>query len=214
MYTTRTLFFAWMILCLHHLTNEARSRSRRRCGVRCPEGRVCVRFPTNFHICVPLPTMNTTAGIESVLMGVGEDGPVVEERGGSTCPPPPSSPPENCVTSCRTDNDCRSNEACCSTGCGYKCFSRRPETVNKPGFCRADSSTFSEACGSLCRNDYECTGDNKCCLTQCGMTCQAPCYHWRRNQRLNPWRLSQRCSNPDSAMRRSAFDVEPQFWGL
>ncbi|KAL8602078.1 hypothetical protein ACOMHN_007348 [Nucella lapillus] len=176
---------------------------------------VCVRLEGNhFHLCTRriLAALNATGyAANSTYSSAhhhhhrirsGGEGDFMAEQPGAAvgssnvCPPPSSASSGPCVVQCRSQSDCQADQACCSNGCGYTCVSTTPSQVTKPGSCPLTFRILArEGCGSPCVTDGDCRGRQKCCRTaRCGAACVAPCFHWRASTRLNPWRLSSRCS--------------------
>ncbi|XP_078000283.1 uncharacterized protein LOC144452853 isoform X2 [Glandiceps talaboti] len=81
-----------------------------------------------------------------------------------------------CIEDCESDNDCRGDMKCCSSGCGHICQLPEEEvTVNeKPGECPAVEDGGFGICLELCSNDGDCDGDEKCCSNGCGHACSKP----------------------------------------
>ncbi|XP_006815411.2 uncharacterized protein LOC102809083, partial [Saccoglossus kowalevskii] len=79
--------------------------------------------------------------------------------------------------SCNSDDDCRLNEKCCSTGsrCGRACVPSIIHDVQKPGTCPFFPYGLRGAhCGDQCITDSDCPSNEKCCSTHCGHICSTP----------------------------------------
>ena len=85
-------------------------------------------------------------------------------------------PPEDCHSTCSTDNDqCPTGKKCCfriEEPCGFQCIVPK-DNEPKKGICPSPSSSGTDAnwylCdGHMCDIDNDCPGVQKCCLNLCG----------------------------------------------
>uniref|UniRef100_A0A3B3ZH79 WAP domain-containing protein n=1 Tax=Periophthalmus magnuspinnatus TaxID=409849 RepID=A0A3B3ZH79_9GOBI len=83
-----------------------------------------------------------------------------------------------CVTTCKSDEDCKGDDKCCSNGCGQTC--QPPVTSNalfktKPGSCPHPIPHF-KTCKKACSDDSQCPKNLKCCYSGCGLQCVPPAH--------------------------------------